>query len=215
MKTVRMFGLVIVAMFLATGCFSYSTLHTATPTEEGSAKIKGSTGAFRMDFGSVSPNQGGGSQRLSGTLPTFEFHGRYGLGNNMDIGGKIYPIGAGLDFNYAFLNDSNIAVSVNPAVNFLTLGGGGSAGIFGTAMLNVLADVVKTDMFTLTVGAKPGTIYAAGGGGSTAAPFVGGTAGATLMLGDNFGLQPWFDGIYETRGGTFWWTALLGFTFEV
>jgi len=208
MKVLRYVSLAAFAVFFATACQSYSTVHTATPVEEGTAEIKAAAGGYGA---SVST----GGESANAVIPNFEFHGRYGLGNNMDFGGKIFPIGAGFDFNYAVVNESSFAFSINPAISGLTAGGGGSSGFVGFGLLNLLADVVKTESFVLTVGAKPGGQLAAGGGASQFTPMVGGTLGATVNLGDTFALQPWFDALYNVDGGGLLYTGLLGFSFSL
>lgn len=220
-KLTRTIGLLAVVSFLASGCVSFSTLHTATPVEEEKIEFKGTTGAIGINAGQTEVGGGGGGSAATinqrGTWPTLELHARYGLGNNMGIGGRLFPFGGGIDFNYAFLNTPNFAVSVNPAVSMVAGGIGGVGAALGTGFLNVLADVVKTDMFTLTLGAKPGTLFGFGtgaaGGGGGASPVLGGTGGVSLNLGENFAIQPWFDGMYNFESSTFWWTGMIGFSF--
>ncbi|MFB6352333.1 MAG: hypothetical protein ABEN55_04715, partial [Bradymonadaceae bacterium] len=159
-----------------------------------------------------------GDVAVKANLPTFEIHGRYGLGNNMDLGAKIYPIGTGIDFNYAIINNSNIAFSLNPSVAYVNLPSSSAVNSpSGLALtdLKVLVDFLKTDSVVLTAGAKGGGKLTMGGPTGGFQPTVGGTAGATFMLGDNFGLKPWFDGMYNIDNGIFSYNGFLAFEFNM
>lgn len=174
------------------GCASYSTAHTATPIEKGQVETSVRASYYGLNAGA------GGQGVLRGGLPSFEFAGRYGVSKNVDVGAKVFPVGVGLDANIAVINQEAFAFSVNPAVSYVGLGsaGGNGAG-YGMAFTNLLADVVKTESFTLTTGLKPGLFYAYGSAqgqfGGSARFGLGGTLGAKIWASDNLAFTPWID----------------------
>jgi hypothetical protein len=210
MREWKLLSVALFAMLAGTGCLSYSSVHTATPLEKGEVSVKGAGGyqSYEVPF-SNDPSTD------NFNVPATEFHGRVGLGNNMEIGGKLYFFGGGLDFNYAPINTADFALSLNPAVAYstVTFGGGpdtSSVG-WGTGVVNILADVVKTENVTFTVGAKPGAIHIRVDEDSITTPALGGTAGFEFRVGDRITIQPWFDSLYNFDTDTFFFNGLLGF----
>ncbi|MFP4601054.1 MAG: hypothetical protein ACLFVJ_22590 [Persicimonas sp.] len=187
MRRILTFSLLIaVALAFGSGCFSYSTLHTAKPVEQGKTEMTLAPGYFG----------GGVSNEASGDIPTAEFAARHGLTPDLDVGAKVFPVGVAFDANYAFINTPDFAVSANPYVSVTRLSSGTGSVTWGFALLNILADVVSTDMATVTVGAKPGFLYGFGSGdtaGSSTGAWMGGMAGVKLHLTDTFALMPNFD----------------------
>ena len=172
----------LVGMFGFSGCASYSTAHTATPIEKGQVETSVRASYYGLQAGS------GNTGALRGGLPSFEFAGRYGVSKNVDVGAKVFPIGIGLDANIAVINQEAFAFSVNPAVSYVSIGNaGGTGGGYGMAFTNLLADVVKTENFTLTTGLKPGLFYSYGSaqgqfGGAATFGLGGLASGLTTLL---------------------------------
>jgi hypothetical protein len=209
----REWKLLCIALFVllaGTGCLSYTTVHTATPLEQGEASFKGAGG-----YQSYALPNFDDSASASINVPATEFHGRVGLGNNMDLGAKLFFFGGGVDLNYAPINTSNFALSVNPAIAYSQISSGSGQSTsevgWGTGVVNVLADVVKTDAFTFTVGAKPGLVYLRADNDSITTPALGGTAGLEFRVNDNFTIQPWVDSLYNFETDTMLVTGLVGF----
>lgn len=214
MRISKLLLVAALGLFIGTGCLSYTTVHTATPLEQGKGSFKGTAGYASFNVPTTSSGDRG-----TLNLPTTEMQVRYGLGNDMEIGGKIFLVGAGLDFNWALINNPDFALSLNPGVSYTGIGtaggdeSGGSAQ-FGTGVFNILADVVKTDNVTVTVGPKPGLIYISDGQETVTSGVLGGTAGVSFQAAENFALEPWFDAIYNFEGNTLLYTAQLGFSVE-
>lgn len=178
------------ALILSTGCFSYSTLHTATPIEEGQTETTLSAGYF-----GVAVDAGSGTEPFD--LPSTEAAMRYGVTTESDLGFKIFPLGFAFDYNHAVVNTEDFVLSVNPYLSVTRFGAGSNSLTYGVALMNVLADVVKSDIATVTVGLKPGWIY---GIGSTEAEsdiatggVIGGMAGVKVAMGDEVSVMPSID----------------------
>ena len=197
------------------GCFSYTTLHTATPVEKGTGQVNISAGFFGI---------GDGASGGVATVPAPEFAGRYGVADDMDLGIKLFFLGTAFDFNWAVVNNENLAFALNPSVSVssfsLGVEGGDRASLtYGTALMNLLLDVKPSEMVTLTIGAKPGWLYAvgsAGGESNAATGFVaGGMAGLQVKLSDIFALMPSFDIIVPVTDDTagYFFSGGVGFQF--
>ena len=193
------------------GCISYTTGHTATPVEDGRGEIGGGLGYSGMSRADGEPMQ---------HMPQFEFSGRYGVSESVDVGGETFlliaepfAVGAGADVNVALVNSEEFAFSVNPAVTvspYVTVGG-----IYGTALVNLLVDAVKTDGFTLTAGLKPGAFYNARFGEDFRAfPALGGTLGAKIWASDTVAFTPWLD-VMGSTSSRFYVTGMVGLRYKL
>lgn len=220
MKRLCLMSLAIIPLLLA-GCPSFTTLHTATPVEKGTAEVTGaagvlgSTGTF---FGTVAPDgSDSNGTSIGGAIPYIgEVHGRYGVSKNLGLGARLSSYGMfGIDANIAPINTDAFALSINPAVTLIPLG----VATYGSVESNILFDVVKTENTTLTLGAKPGGFWATAAGEGGFSPYVGGTAGVKFWVNDRVAISPWFDGVYFTdTAGTanvFTYFAMLGITARV
>jgi hypothetical protein len=200
------------AALLLSGCFSYSTLHTATPVEKGKVQINLAPAAFGVGTGDG-----------PAAIPQTEVAGRYGLGNDMDFGIKLYFLGTGFDFNWAVVNNDALAFALNPAVTFSSYSApinGETAGVtFGTALMNLLLDLKPSDMVTITVGVKPGWLYVLGSAGGQTGFGTGFAAGGMLglhvRLSENFALMPSIDVLVPVESGSqgFLFNGSFGFQF--
>ncbi len=190
----RLLCLLFLALLLPlTGCFSYTTLHTATPVGKGKVQVNLAPGVF-----GIADSRSGDSV----TLPTTEIAGRYGVTDDFDFGVKLFFLGTAFDFNYAIVNEDNIAFSVDPYVSISQLSGnvGGDTStniVYGVASLNLLFDLKPSDMITFTIGAKPGWLYILGnvdGNVDLGTGFAaGGMAGIQLRVTENFAIMPSVD----------------------
>ena len=215
--------LVAVGLLLfTTGCPSFSTLRTAEPVEQGETEMGISTGYLGM-AAQVAAVDEDGEEVDGGTaaieVPTFEILGRHGLTEDLDAGIKVYPVGAAFEANYAFINDDSFSLSVNPYLGFTRIGGAaenGSASVtYGFALANLLADVVKIDVLSVTLGLKPGMFYAVGAGESQFAAVIGGMGGVNFDLTDNFSVMPSFDILFPIQeiGQGYFYNVSLAFMF--
>lgn len=178
-----------------TGCVSYSTLHTAKPLEEGRVQITLSPNAY----GIVLRDDQDATSRV---LPTAEIAVRVGIAENMDVGTGVFPMGGAVDLNYAIINEPGLVLSLNPYISITHLNDDfgatstNSAITYGVALFNILADLVTSDIFTLTVGVKPGILYGVGYAEDfkmATGAVAGALAGLTIRLGDDISLMPAVD----------------------
>ena len=116
--------LAIAALALGTACSTLSTIHGARTLEPG-----------QVEVGFATSLQRGGNPITIGTipLPQPELALRFGLRDNMDLGWRLYPVGAQVDLRYRFYHQDNLHVAFDPALGALwvplyggTLGGQGS-----------------------------------------------------------------------------------------
>ncbi|MGM0559370.1 MAG: hypothetical protein ACQEVA_23505 [Myxococcota bacterium] len=187
----RLLCLLLFALLLPlSGCFSYSTLHTATPVEKGKVEVNLAPGVFGI---------GDSASGSSVTLPTTEIAGRYGVTDDFDFGIKLFFLGTAFDFNYAIVNEEKVAFSVDPYISISQLSGTLANDtttnlIYGVTSLNLLLDLKPSDMVTFTIGAKPGWLYALGnvnGDVDLGTGFAaGGMAGIELRVNENFAIMP-------------------------
>jgi hypothetical protein len=91
------------------------------------------------------------------TFPQFEFSTRYGLTDNMDVGFKLYLIGAELGLKYQFLRGP-LDVAIAPAASYISFGSssGSSSGSISATYLHlpVLFGINLNDNVTLSFGPK-------------------------------------------------------------
>lgn len=187
-------------LVFGSGCFSYSTLHTAKPIPQGEVRSMSAVSYY-----------GASVDGESGDYPTVEGGARVGLTEDVDVGGKFYLFGVAGDVNWAFINEPDFVMSVNPYLAFMrfNVGDTDSSASWGVGLVNILADVVNTDVASVTVGLKPGFMYGFSSvsselvenetdgttttAGSNFDPVVGGMAGVTLHLTNSFSIMPSFD----------------------
>lgn len=217
MKRISLVVVAIGLLLFTTGCPSFSTLRTAEPIEEGETNVGISAGYLGLAaVGTIEGPEGEEeTAALGGELPTFEIYGRHGIAPDADIGIKVYPIGAAFEANYAFVNDESFALSINPYLGFTRVGGDGESFTYGFALANILADVLKVDILTVTLGLKPGVFYGFGGGIFDATPMVGAMGGIDLQLTDDFSVMPSFDIMLPVTdfGSGYFYTGSLAFNF--
>lgn len=100
----------LIALFLGYGaaCTTLSRVNGAKTLEPGQAQV-GLSGTL----------QRGGNPLSVGTipLPQGELFGRYGVSENLDVGARIYLVGAGIDARYRFWHNERWHFAVNPAFN--------------------------------------------------------------------------------------------------
>ena len=112
-------GIVFAAL---TGCPSLSTMQTPRTVPQGQVRFGlgfeavGIKTSARTDSstGTTTPSQ-------SVTFPQLELTLRYGVTDNLDIGGKLDPIGAEAGFKYQFLRGP-LDVAIAPAASYISIG---------------------------------------------------------------------------------------------
>lgn len=186
MKAIR-FGLLLSLAAFLSACLGNTTYHTATPIPEGTIEIGVMPGVY-----------GGIADGSTVTIPNLEFGLRTGLAENMDLGVRINGITLTTDLNIAVINDPGFALSINPSFSVLYLGLGDASFLWTFTTVGLLADVIKTEGFTLMTGLKPGFIYLSGSvddGEDDVSASINGfsmglTVGAKFRLTKNFALMP-------------------------
>ena len=140
------------------GCPSLSTLQTPRTVPQGEVRFGlgfeavGIKTAAHTDSatGTTTPSQ-------SVTFPQFEFTARYGLTDNIDIGGKLYLIGAELGLKYQFLRGP-LDVAIAPAASYISFGSSNdssSSSISATYLhLPLLFGLNLNENFALSFGPK-------------------------------------------------------------
>ena len=206
--TLRRFALlcVLVPALFATGCISYTTLHTARSVDEGETQVVLAPGVFGLDTGDD-----------NAFLPTTEVAVRHGFSENFDLGFKLFPLGLAVDGNYTVINEESFALSVDPYLSFTGISSNGATFVWGTALLNILADVVSTDVITVTLGLKPGALFVTGSAdGETDAVsggVIGGMAGVKIQATEGFALMPSVDLLVPFEGGGVLYSGGVAFIF--
>ncbi len=113
----------IAVALLATGCFSTSNFHTAETLKKGESSLGFGWGVTAIDKLEAVTPEGESTSTDSDDLPSLpnlipDTMLRFGLGDNMDWGVKIFFIGAQLDFKYRLLHTGGLSVSVDPTVGY-------------------------------------------------------------------------------------------------
>jgi hypothetical protein len=216
MKPLRL-ALPISALVLVSACVSLSTLQTPRTVPAGEIRyvIGAEAIGVSSDVGRV-------------YVPQFEFGARYGLTENLDLGGKLYFLGAELGLKYQFLRGA-LDAAVAPAASYISIGasaGDGDSG--GSAALRVLylhlpllLGYNVSDRVTLGFGPKllygiaSGTTMAnsqtersTGSGG-----LLGGFFSVPLRVGNAFWIAPEVNAYRALEGGGVLWQGGLAFMF--
>jgi hypothetical protein len=108
---VQRVSLVVVtfALFVLAGCPSLSTMQTPSTVPKGDVR-------FGVGFEGIGYKDASGSV----TLPQTEFSARYGVTDDIDVGAKLYFLGAELGAKYQFLH-GDFEASVAPAVAYISV----------------------------------------------------------------------------------------------
>ncbi len=98
------------------GCASFTTMGTATTIEKGSVQA----------FVAPEAEMVGSETGKPGTLPQLEAGLRYGLTERVEIGSKVWGLGAGLDSKIQLLRsvsrDSGIDLAIDPGLSYVNVG---------------------------------------------------------------------------------------------
>lgn len=195
-----------IAIFTSSGCVSYSTLHTAEPVPEGQTE-----GAVSGSFYGLSAD----GESLE--LPNTELAIRYGVSEDSDLGFKVYPLGVAFDYNHVLVEDEGFLLSANPYISGTRIVGGDASVTYGFALFNILADVVRSEAATVTLGVKPGFFYGIGTAddefASSTGAVVGGMAGVRLDLGATMTIMPNIDIITPVENFGDGWMYNFGLAF--
>ena len=134
----------VVASFGLAGCPSLTTLHTARPVEVGKNEVGIALSTYTFEDGDSTDY-----------LPSLEAQVRHGFGPRVDGGLRASSLSMlQVDLNYAVVLNDRFALSIDPTLAVLPI-----AGIsMYQVLVPVLADVITSDRFTLTLSIKPGRV---------------------------------------------------------
>ncbi len=189
-------GPFLLLLLLGTGCPSASTLQTVRTLPPSKLRL-----AVGMDVVSLRGPALVGDATESGrlTLPQLEVAGRMGLSDRLDVGAKLFLVGALFDVKWQFLKTHRVDAAVAPGLGWTLLSG--PATTSGAAVnsldlhLPFLFGFNVSDDITLMLGPRVlGRLsFSPSGAGVMQArllPFIGGSAGVALQLGDSLVLLP-------------------------
>jgi len=204
------FAGVTLALVVLTGCPSLSTMQTPATVPKGDLRF----GVGLEGVGYSEKESGGAISTV--TAPQFEINARYGVTDKIDVGAKLYLIGAEVGGKYQFVKGS-FEAAVAPAASYISvsLGGGdsGDSSSFSVTYLHLplLLGYKVTDWFELAFGPKALYAIAAGSASDstnqssvTSSGFmVGGFGSLQLKIGRAFWLAPEVN-VYKpfTKGAT-------------
>lgn len=198
-------GLVVIAVAL-TGCPSLSTMQTPRTVPLGQVRFGLGLEAVGIKTASRTDSNGNTQAATSVTLPQFEFSARYGLTDNLDIGGKLYLIGAELGLKYQFAR-GGLDMALAPAASYISLSssssdssGNSSSSSVSVAYLHLplLLGFNVNDKVTLSFGPKllyaivSGTVSSTSDTASatTSGLWLGGYVSVPLKVGQAFWIAP-------------------------
>jgi hypothetical protein len=180
--------LAILGAVLLGGCASFSTMSTARTVKRDTTQTW-----VAPEFVGMTIDTGSGDEAIS--VPQFELGFRRGVTDSVELGGKLWLLGAALESKFQLLRsesqDRGIDVALAPSVGWLGFNSGDGDGfnvVTGYLSLPVGLNLPGGSQLVLT----PKAIYQryiAKGGGSTDSVgvfFVGGSAGFAWKLGEMY-----------------------------
>jgi hypothetical protein len=188
------------AAVLLAGCPSFSTMGTARTIPKGSNQFHVGMGGQQLRDWSITDT--GTLETI--TIPAFEVGVSHGVSDSVEVGGKVWFLGA--EFNSKFqlhrseAPTSGVDLALGPALSFYPLSGENNAGQSTSGglvfvHLPLLLGVNVGGGSQLVITPRLSSTFAwssASGGGSTSANvlWAGGSLGLALKLGDSFRLLP-------------------------
>lgn len=179
----------LTALALLAGCPSFSTMGTARTLPKGKGQFFVAPGGMVLkDFQRDSTGQ-----YESFGLPTVEFGGRYGVTDGVEVGGKVWMMGAELDTKFALLraptDDAGLDVALAPAVSLYPFTSGDQDATYGWLHLPLLVGV-NLGGSQLVLGPRVSGMLITGSGDDISAVWLGGSVGFAWKVGDGFRILP-------------------------
>lgn len=177
------------ALLLLAGCPSFSTMGTARTLPKGKGQFFVAPGGMVLrDF-----QRDSNGQYESFGLPTVEFGGRYGVTDGVEVGGKVWMMGAEIDGKFALLRapsaDEGLDVSLAPAVSLYPFTSGDQNATYAWVHLPLLVGV-NLGGSQLVLGPRASGMFITGSGDDVTALWLGGSLGFAWKVGDGFRLLP-------------------------
>ncbi len=172
------------------GCASFTTMSTARTLPAGHWQFSLAPIGLHSEDWAI----GEGDIPGSFTFVQLEAGARYGLTDSLELGGKLWLGGVGVDLKWQLLRTEFLDVAVDPGVGYLALSGEGGTLHVVTLYPALLLGIPLGGGSQLVLGPKVvDQIFIAAAGGQTAsesALFAGSTVGIALRLGERFTLLP-------------------------
>jgi hypothetical protein len=178
----------IIGVMLLAGCPSFTTMGTARTIEKGKGQFYVALGGISLqDF-----EQDAAGEANSIGLPTFEFGGRWGVADGVEVGGKVFPIGAELNAKFALIRPETPAglnLAVGPAASVYAFPS--DEDTFTLVWLH-LPLLVGLNMggSELVIAPRISDLMVSGGGDSINTVFAGGSLGFAWKVSDGFRILP-------------------------
>ncbi len=190
--------------FLA-GCPSFTTLGTARVIPKGETQVQIAIGGQQLRDWSVSDS--GALESI--TVPGFELGVSHAVSDTVEVGGKIWLVGAELDSKFQLVRSaspgSGIDVALAPALSFYPLSMENNAGDRATGglawvHLPLLVGVNLSGGSQIILGPRisDSIVWSSAGGVSESANlfWMGGSLGIAFKAGDRFRIQPMVSAMY-------------------
>jgi hypothetical protein len=177
------------ALVLLAGCPSFSTMGTARTLPRGKGQFFVAPGGMVLqDF-----QQDSAGQDQSFGLPSVEFGGRYGVTDDVEVGAKVWLLGAEIDTKFALLRspsaDAGLDVSLAPAISLYPFSAGDQNVTYAWVHLPLLVGV-NLGGSQLVVGPRVSGMFLTGSGDDVSALWLGGSLGYAWKLADGFRILP-------------------------
>jgi len=209
------------ALALLAGCPSFSTMGTARTIPKGETAFHVGVGGQQLRNWESSSSSG--TESL--TFPAFEIGVSHAVSDSVEVGGKIWFLGAEINSKFQLLRSSTpgsgIDLALAPALSFYPLSGENDAGQTtsgGLAFVHLpLLIGVNVGESQLVLGPRISNTFlwgSAGGTSESASIFwLGGSLGFAWKLGDTFRILPEIAVAYPV-GATSGTKATLDLAFE-
>ena len=228
----------LAALVLLCACPSVTNLKNVRALDKGEYELTFAAEAGGVSVPTTSTNAGG-----SVVYPQFEFAGRWGVADGLDLGFKVYPVGAEFDGTVQLLR-GGLSLTLDPGVGIFGIvlfNGSGSSSENASYVsipvhLDLLAGIGSAEGTQFVIG--PGlytffTLSGASAGGTSESEsaitlMAGGTVGVSFALSNSFRIMPEFDIYFPIAGavnsasstqagfqvtGSFIYAVALGFSF--
>lgn len=178
----------IPALAIFAGCPSFTTMGTARTLEKGKGQFYVALGGTSLQ--SFETNSAGNTESIG--LPSFELGGRYGVADGVEMGGKIFPVGAELNAKIALVRPETPAglnVSIGPAVSAYPFTSGDNSVLLAWLHLPVLCGF-NFGGSELVIAPRISDLILSDGANSINTVFLGGSLGFAFKVSDGFRILP-------------------------
>jgi hypothetical protein len=189
----RLLALVpVLALGLLTGCPSFTTMGTARTMPKGKGQFYFATGAMALT--SFQKDEATGEVD-NFTFPSFEVGGRYAVSDGVEVGGKVWPLGAELNTKFGLVRsstqDAGINLAIAPAASVYAFSAGSSeTATYLWLHAPLLVGIAVPGGSELTFGPRVSDMLVTSGGDRLNVVFLGASLGYAWKVGDGFRILP-------------------------